>query len=368
MKKILITLAMLLLAAPAFAQHGGTGPTAGGYDGGAVDNPFLAPDGSAGAPSLAFTNSLDTGMYLHTADETIGFSVDASLLFDLDDNGSIARWNLYNQYATQGVAVRGYGGATSNYLAVFNPALGSGTGPIKLFADATNNYLYVDGQGTNSQTSIYLETGDTALAPRIQWVANATLPDSATTLSLTGPAAPSGGPHTITLQNATGTVAFLSDVGSGGPTRVSQAANLVTSEVYTSAVATNLLFAPANSTEYYIQGKVFVASDTVAYGVGFQFTFPTTDAIAGSCTADIPSVTTTGETKTAPAASGATTSQISGATTVSPAGTVVVYTINCYLSTTTTTSGNFAVLFGGENAGGSYTLYAGSYIDYEALP
>ena len=38
MRKILITLAMLLLAVPAFAQHGGTGPTAGGGGGHVIED------------------------------------------------------------------------------------------------------------------------------------------------------------------------------------------------------------------------------------------------------------------------------------------------------------------------------------------
>jgi hypothetical protein len=40
---------------------GSAGGTA--YDGGAVTNPFLAPDGAVGAPGYAFTNDSDTGFY-----------------------------------------------------------------------------------------------------------------------------------------------------------------------------------------------------------------------------------------------------------------------------------------------------------------
>jgi len=154
-----------------------------------------------------------------------------------------------------------------------------------------------------------------------------------------------------------------------GPTRVSQAANLVTSALHSAPVATDLLFAPANNTKYHIQGKVFVSSETsAAYGMGFKFVAPTTDAIKGSCTADMSEVgLTNGATKTAPLLVGATSATISASDSAALSA-VTAYRLNCYLSTTTTTSGNFAVLFGGENALGTFILYAGSYIDYEALP
>lgn len=180
-------------------------------------------------------------------------------------------------------------------------------------------------------------------------------------------AAPSGA-NTLTLPASTGTVALLSDITGGGPTRVSQAANLSTSALYSSAAATDLLFAPANSTEYHITGKVFVSSSATAHGLGYQFTWPTTDAIAGACSPLIQTSTTAHSYVTQEAASGATNGPISGASSPAPAGTVTVHTIDCYLSTTTTTSGNFAILFGGENGTSTFVLYAGSYIDYEALP
>jgi len=154
-----------------------------------------------------------------------------------------------------------------------------------------------------------------------------------------------------------------------GPTRVSQAANLSTSALHTAAVATDLLFAPANNTEYRIHGKLFVSSETnTGYAGGFQFVAPATDAIKGSCTVDIPDSIGAGATRTAPLVAGATSASVLGVNSPAPLSTPVVFTLNCYLSTTTTTSGNFAVLFGGENALGTYILYAKSYIDYEALP
>jgi len=153
-----------------------------------------------------------------------------------------------------------------------------------------------------------------------------------------------------------------------GPTRVSQAANLVTSALHSAPVATDLLFAPANNTEYHIQGKLFVASDTVAYGMGLKFVAPTTDAIEGSCVVEMPSSTTVADAETALLVAGAASATLATTVSVPPLSTVTFYRLKCYLSTTTTTSGNFAVLFGGENPAGSVTLYAGSYIDYEALP
>jgi len=257
-----LALGLLLLVVPgAFAQYGGGGgaqtftvPTltvgpgpftasgaisfTGDFTVGSGAQLFL-PNGTVSDPALAFTNSLDSGLYLHTADETLGFAIDGSLFFDLDDNGSIARWNLYNQYGTQGVAVRGYGSAASNYLAVFNPGFGSGTGPIKLFADATDQYLVIDGQGTTASGGIRLETDDGATAPYIQWIANATLAGSATTLSLVGPAAPSGGPHTITLPNATGTVALVdaANIGAGTTSLTTTAATDVGTYSFGAALA-----------------------------------------------------------------------------------------------------------------------------------
>ena len=402
------------------------------YDGGAVTNPFLAPDGAVGAPSYSFSTDLDTGLWIDTdggSNEELNFSVQGDRLFNLEQNagGTTQRMAFNNAadetvFLCQGnattktcqVALFGIGGsafyveanATDTQITLgsssglrdarvtlwgttavirWDPAItGTQYGefvPLSAYTgarqyhlpDATGDMALLPASGASTfALATTLVTNEVDVANSVWGASNGLVFEGATggadtfetTLTLVDPTAD----NVITLQNATGTVAFLSDVGGGGPTRVSQAANLVTSAVYTSADATNLLFTPANSTEYYIQGKVFVASDTVAYGVGFQFTFPTTDAIAGSCTAYIPKQTTAGDILTAPAASGATTSQISGANTVSPAGTVAVYTIDCYLSTTTNTSGNFAVLFGGENAGGSYTLYAGSYIDYEALP
>ena len=358
-------------------------PTA--YDGGPVSTPieledtaslvFEGPTDDAWETTLnSLDNTIDTTLVLPTSGG-LSYPVSPTVMVNVcngcsADGGSpeavAAVWGIYNGLAFEGLNKDAFqtqltveeATATTKTITLPNasgdaallPAAGAST--FALATTLVTNEVDVANSVWGASNGLVFE-GATGGADTFE-----------TTLTLVDPTAD----NVITLQNATGTVAFLSDVGGGGPTRVSQAANLVTSAVYTSADATNLLFTPANSTEYYIQGKVFVASDTVAYGVGFQFTFPTTDAIAGSCTAYIPKQTTAGDILTAPAASGATTSQISGANTVSPAGTVAVYTIDCYLSTTTNTSGNFAVLFGGENGGGSYTLYAGSYIDYEALP
>ena len=168
MRKILITLAMLLLAVPAFAQHGGSGPTAGGYDGGAVDNPFLAPDGATGAPGYSFTSSPSTGMYWDGT--SLKWSIAGSTRFTYG-------WAEVGIFTTNGLRLDTPSGSLATYLtvdaantlALRNSTAAQTFNVYNTWTDASNYerasftwtgnvfYLDVTGAGTGSDRAFVLD-------------------------------------------------------------------------------------------------------------------------------------------------------------------------------------------------------------------
>ena len=212
-----ITFALLVIAAIALSQHGGTGPTAGGgpaYDGGAVTSPFLAPDGSVSAPAFSFTSDTDTGLF-HEAVNEINFTSNGAEIVEWRYSGTATSYFFLNPANTSNGSgllssssgsssmnwyFKGHGGITGNaggfYTSATDAAFfagnGAATGMLILAGTPTNPYIRFETD--------YLGTDYLDIKP-------ASAPSG--TLTVTVPAATGtvllgGGTNTITL----GTVAF----------------------------------------------------------------------------------------------------------------------------------------------------------------
>jgi hypothetical protein len=111
MKKLtLLSLSLLLLVSPAYAQYGGndetvdgdlivTGDlTVAGSVASSSTNPFLVPDGTEAAPGLAFTDDTDNGAFRLGADEW-GLAVGGGRSFSLYNDGesppTLTIWGAY---------------------------------------------------------------------------------------------------------------------------------------------------------------------------------------------------------------------------------------------------------------------------------
>ena len=123
MKKILITLAMLLLAAPAFAQHGGSGPTAGsGFDGGG-----LAVGYSYSSPLYTWT--LDGNALFQVSDnDNLGFALGIGAGIADSGTGNTAIGNGALSSVTTGNTNMAIGKVAMEQLTTgtFNTAIGNG--------------------------------------------------------------------------------------------------------------------------------------------------------------------------------------------------------------------------------------------------
>ena len=250
------------------------------YDGGAVTNPFLAPDGAVGAPSYSFSTDLDTGLWIDTdggSNEELNFSVQGDRLFNLEQNaGGTTQRMAFNNAANETVflcqgnattktcqvALFGIGGsafyveanATDTQITLgsssglrdarvtlwgttavirWDPAItGTQYGefvPLSAYTgarqyhlpDATGDMALLPASGASTfALATTLVTNEVDVANSVWGASNGLVFEGATggadtfetTLTLVDPT----GDNTITLQNATGTVALTSDLYDGG--------------------------------------------------------------------------------------------------------------------------------------------------------
>jgi hypothetical protein len=146
MKKTLF-LVMLLCSSLAFGQQFPAGGGGAGYDGGAVTNPFLAPDGSASATGFGFTGNTDMGLYRSTEQ-----------LFIQNTQNNISG-RTYLSLNTEQFDLNAYQNGDDFDVAQF-ACYDDG-------ADDMECYLYVN-DGSNQSTTTFANTGTTFTDPTFQ--------------------------------------------------------------------------------------------------------------------------------------------------------------------------------------------------------
>lgn len=83
MKRVLLSLALILTPNILLAQSGRYFSAGGVFSGGTITAPILGPDGTALAPTYSFTNNTGTGMYLPNVN-SLAFSVGQTTFLTID--------------------------------------------------------------------------------------------------------------------------------------------------------------------------------------------------------------------------------------------------------------------------------------------
>ena len=333
------------------------------YDGGAVTNPFLAPVGCA-TPGYAFTGNADDGLCLGAETgwgvDTVAMALAGNEIAQIySASGGEYFFEVKNPLTTPQRMFRVRGDTDLTRIDFFAPGESAFTYDIIMQGVGTLHTFNIYPLPDNVTPVTFTMLGGTGGPPKLRLGED--LDNGSNYVELSAPDALSAN-QTITFPDASGTVALAG-------TKVSQALDLVTSAVSSgTGVATDLLFAPANSTRYRMNGTFLVASTTASYGLTFIVAWPTSDALAGQCTFRGPTDSNSHTWQII--GTGSTGSGLKATWPSTPAvadiPTFLIY-MDCVFSTTTNTSGNFALNFAGENVSGTYTLFAGSYFEWSVF-